>query len=211
MEERTTNFNIEKSRNGLSVPYMNGVYLHSIYNPKKEAELFADENKDTIKKKSHVLILGLGFGYHIEEVAKEMNNYHSHYEILVLEPNKELINTFMETRPFEDKNIKVIHLDNNENLYSNHSFVKFLMNKPSVLRHEASFSVSDTSFKDFLKFKSSESTEVYKNTLSETSKKVMNLFHSNHIEAQQEILNRGQLNYQSDYLVMAFNKLIKNR
>ena len=94
MEERNNQYEFKTSRNGLKVPVIKGIHLHSIYNPIKEAEAFAQGYEDTIKAKNKILILGLGFGYHIEEVAKLLNQYHEKYEVIVLEPNSKLVEEF---------------------------------------------------------------------------------------------------------------------
>jgi hypothetical protein len=46
MEERKKQYEIKTSRNGLTVPVVNGIHLHSIYNPIKEAEAFATSFKE---------------------------------------------------------------------------------------------------------------------------------------------------------------------
>jgi spermidine synthase len=111
MDERNSQYKLEASRNGLTVPVINDVYLHSIYNPVIEAQTFAKTQEKSLKIKKHVLILGLGFGYHVEEIARIASQYHSDYQIVILEPNKRLVDDFINTRNFEDSKIKIICMD----------------------------------------------------------------------------------------------------
>ena len=60
-------YEIKESKNGLKVPVIDGVYLHSIYDPQTEGKALLKRHQDSFEEKSSILILGLGYGYHIEE------------------------------------------------------------------------------------------------------------------------------------------------
>ncbi|MBE6068690.1 MAG: motility associated factor glycosyltransferase family protein [Clostridium lundense] len=49
---------------------VNKVLLHSKYYPSKEAEKFIQSNEDKLLDKSIVVIYGLAFGYHVQELLK---------------------------------------------------------------------------------------------------------------------------------------------
>lgn len=49
---------------------VDGILLHSMYYPLKEAHNFAKYRKDSIIGKSHIVIYGVGLGYHIMELLK---------------------------------------------------------------------------------------------------------------------------------------------
>ncbi|MDD3223520.1 MAG: DUF115 domain-containing protein [Clostridium sp.] len=49
---------------------VNGILLHSMYHPLKEACNFAKYREDSIKNKRHIVIYGAGLGYHIVELLK---------------------------------------------------------------------------------------------------------------------------------------------
>ena len=57
--------------NNLTLKYDN-IYLHSKYNPIREAERLID--KKQLENSSCVLILGIGIGYHIDYIRKLNNN-----------------------------------------------------------------------------------------------------------------------------------------
>ena len=70
MDERNSTISLEVARNGSPVPTINGIYLHSIYDPEKEADAFVETYERQLTQKNHVLILGLGFGYHVEKISR---------------------------------------------------------------------------------------------------------------------------------------------
>lgn len=166
MDERNSQYELQASRNGLTVPVINGVYLHSIYNPAKEAEAFIKNHEKNLKYKNRILVLGLGFGYHIEEIAKILNKEHGEYEIVVLEPNEQLLEDFNLTRPFEDKNIKIIHCKEAKELFNSEDFINFLMKKPAIIKHDASFIIEKDFYTSFLGFQASQNIISYKNLLN---------------------------------------------
>ncbi len=59
---------IVPSKNGLSIPKVNQIALHSMYSPEKEAESFANNYDD---KLSFFIVGGLGGGYHIASLLNK--------------------------------------------------------------------------------------------------------------------------------------------
>ena len=156
MEELNATIELKQSRTGHSVPVVDGVHLHSIYNPEKEAQAFATNYEDSIKKKPYILILGLGFGYHCEEVANLAAKYHENYRIIVIEPNKELVQMHNHAGGFSNPNIEVLHACDVNDLYNSIEFVMFLSRRPAILRHETSFNLSKDFYRRFLTFKAKQ-------------------------------------------------------
>ncbi|MAX66469.1 MAG: hypothetical protein QF441_11715 [Bacteriovoracaceae bacterium] len=211
MDERNSQYELQPSRNGLTVPIINGVYLHSIYNPAKEAEAFANSQEKNLKYKNKVLILGLGFGYHIEEIAKKLNSMHSNYEIIILEPNKRLVEDFIAARDFEDKNIKIICKDKVKQLFENLEFIEFLMSKPCIIKHDTSFILEKEFFSQFLSYQAPQNTIQYKSLLSERSKELFDNFGAFTFKQNvQNILSHGKIESQGQYLIMALSELNKS-
>ncbi|MCQ2022229.1 motility associated factor glycosyltransferase family protein [Clostridium butyricum] len=104
--------NIEKSKTGALTLTCNGRYIHSKYDPKREAEQFAKGNTEILNK--HVsIIYGLGLGYHIEAVHKIVDNDST---VFVFEWNNELVKYCKEINPqvFKYKNIKIIASDHSD-------------------------------------------------------------------------------------------------
>ena len=211
MEERNSKYDLLSSRNGLTVPVINGVYLHSIYNPTREATTFAQSNEKTLKLKSRIIVLGLGFGYHIEEIARVMNKYHSQYEIIVIEPNKRLVSDFMETRNFEDKRIKIICKDRASRLFNNWGFVNFLMKKPAIIKHDASFVLEKDFFSEFLGYKAPKEITNYRSILTDSAQDLVE-GQTNQclLETMDVIEKRMTINSKQEYALMALKQIINN-
>jgi hypothetical protein len=70
----------------LSVTIENRTYfLHSKYDPKKEAEVLIDRYRDELDKYDHVLFYGVGLGYHVETLVKRYPNMN--YSLFEPAPN----------------------------------------------------------------------------------------------------------------------------
>jgi hypothetical protein len=208
MDERNSQYELQPSRNGLTVPVINGVYLHSIYNPIKEAEAFIGSQKKNLTFKNSVLILGLGFGYHVEETAKILNSIHKSYEIIILEPNEKLVEDFISTRAFEDKNIRIICKQKVKDLFSDWNFVQFLMKKPCIIKHDASFILEKEFYTNFLGYQASKDIINFKGLLSEDAKDLFQTRDARNFNSYvEEIKDSGRIVDRNEYLVLALNEL----
>lgn len=209
MEERSSNYQIEISRNGQKVPVVNGVYLHSIYNPTKEAEAFATEHEEKLVSKNHVLILGLGFGYHVLEIEKKLQQFHGeNYKIIVLEPSAQIVNDFNKEVGFKSSNISIISSDSVQNIFSNWTFVSFLMTRPLTLKHDSSFSLRKKFFTSFLSYQAPTNVKDISPLLNKSSTSLIS--HSAHksIPAMlQESSEQTTFKTKEDYLLKAFNHI----
>ena len=90
------NLNVIRSKDGLPVPKISGVTLHSQYRPLEEADkalanfIFNPESK--------TVVFGLGFGYHIQALLQKQSG-----ELTVVEPLMPIFRAFMtcvDIRPF---------------------------------------------------------------------------------------------------------------
>jgi hypothetical protein len=140
----------KESKNGYKIPVLNDVYLHSIYNPIKEAKTFVTNNLHQIKRNSKFLVLGLGYGYHINELVREVKD--QDYTIYVVEPCAELIQNYKADTILSNKRIIIKELNSQLGLYQDEDFVDFLSEKPSILMHSTSFNMHQKIFKTFLEF-----------------------------------------------------------
>ncbi len=154
---------IKVSKNGSLIPILNGVYLHSMYNPEKEASNFIQNNKHQINQGNNFLILGLGFGYHIEALVNEIKD--RDYRIYVLEPSQELIEAFLANKPLNNDRMFIQKLEDIKKLYQNSMFAEFLAEKPIILPHTTSFNMHQTRFKEFLNFRASLAIQDYKDLI----------------------------------------------
>lgn len=208
MEERISQYQLVKSKSGLTVPLVNDIYLHSMYSPAKEAEGFAKLHEEALRRKKNVIILGLGFGYHIEEVAKTLNSFHQDYRIIVIEPNEKLFHDFIEKRPFEDKKIMPLFTNDPESLFLREDFIEFLLTSPAILKHDTSFMLNQKFFTNFLQYKASTSLA----QLRRFSKHIGNFISDNEegdLAEYIEIVKRKKNFEPKDFLTIAFDELTR--
>ena len=81
------NIKVNLSRDGLPIPQVSGISLHSQYYPIKEAEQISRDFK--VYDDSRTVVFGLGFGYHILSLLKLS-------EVTVIEPLMSVFRAFME-------------------------------------------------------------------------------------------------------------------
>ena len=86
------NIKVNLSRDGLPIPQVSGISLHSQYYPMKEAEQITRDFK--VYDDSRTVVLGLGFGYHILSLLKLS-------EVTVIEPLMSVFRAFMENIDLE--------------------------------------------------------------------------------------------------------------
>ena len=211
MEERLPQYQLVKSKSGLTVPLIDEVYLHSMYSPAKEAEGFAKLHAETLARKKNVIILGLGFGYHIEEVAKILNQNHEDYRIIVIERNEELFNDFNEKRKFEDKRILPILTTDPEYLFLRDDFIEFLLTSPAIIKHDTSFMLNQKFYTDFLQYKASTSISQlrrFSQHLDQFVSEAQELDPNLEMADYTAQIKRNKTFTRQDYLTLAFEELL---
>ncbi len=80
---------IEKTKSNLFTLKINQNYIHSIYDPYKEAERLIKPLEDTKPEETLVIVFGSGLGYHIELLEKRGYN-----NIIIIELTKEIYDIF---------------------------------------------------------------------------------------------------------------------
>lgn len=144
------NFSLEDTRNGQKTIKVNGIYLHSKYDPLKEAVSFANANTVEEENISGFLILGLGLGYHVRELATRTDR-----PIYVLEANKNMLNFANDVCHISDlPNVHILSDIDVEELFFNGEFVEFLSEKPKTIVHPSSFKADSKFYQEFLSFRS---------------------------------------------------------
>lgn len=145
---------IKSSKTDLPVPVINGVHLHSIYNPEREADGFVSASEDHLKKNNDLLIFGLGFGYHLSRIENRMKAIHGEdYRVFVIEPNKDLYKKWKDLKPYIlSTRVKVVCYSEVQDFYKDKELVNFLSEKPSILPHPASFQLNEAFFKTFMTY-----------------------------------------------------------
>lgn len=68
------NIKILNSKRGKQTLCIDGMFIHSKYDPLKEAEVFINNNRNFYENKKHIVMYGLGLGYYALQLLKKMNN-----------------------------------------------------------------------------------------------------------------------------------------
>lgn len=209
LKDEVMEIQIKYSKNKLAVPVVNNTYLHSSFNPIKEAESFIENHLTTLKEKNKILVLGLGFGYHIDQIIHHLNNFHSTYQIVVIEPNKQIVNGVKGFRPELLSKITVLSPSSPEELYESEIFVQFLMSKPGMISHPTSLNLNLDFFNRFLSYKADQSLASVINRLSAANQLYLKKYplNSNLEDVMQAVSEKTSLDSKNDYLVMALKSL----
>lgn len=191
-QRKTPRIELLTSKSGTSVPRISGVYLHSMLDPKKEAEEFAQRNLNAIKESSSVVILGLGCGHHILETLKVGQRFHRKFSLTVIEPYTELISYLsndLRTLLREDL-FSIFCPANPVELFSNRAFLEVLLNSPKVIPHRPSFDLHRDYFNRFLAYRIPENEwPVFKENL-------------------EQVFNTWPVKTSNDFLLKAFHALL---
>ncbi|PKL12807.1 MAG: hypothetical protein CVV50_04070, partial [Spirochaetae bacterium HGW-Spirochaetae-6] len=125
-----------KSKTQQWVPCVNGIWLHSRYDPLKEGETFGRE----LGSHHTAIVVGLGFAYHLHSLKTRIK------KLFVLEPNQELYQAYLEHFPpptfkilcgTKEEMLQELRLElDTEELKG----IKVLMHQPSLKASAALFS-----------------------------------------------------------------------
>jgi len=203
---------VTKSKNGLTIPVVNDVYIHSKYDPKKEAEEFAYQNIEKVQRANTFLILGLGFGYHINEFVKLTKIKHQNIQIAVLEPDQTLIEKYYDCDSIEKPNVKIFTETNIRNLFSNPEFLQFLQTRPCVMAFTPSFNLNRTFYQSFLEYRASNLIQDFKGDLSPQLKEYFPNNYQGEIENWISDLNSAHKPLtNTDYFLLAYSELVSGQ
>lgn len=208
-----SSYEVKTSRTEQKVPVVNGVHLHSIYNPFKEAENLIQNNLESIKSKNEVLVLGLGFAYHVNYLIEKMTEFHgNNFKIVVIEPNHDVHQDCLKLDLINKKNVLVYSGFTANELYSDLDLIHFLLRKPAMLAHPASFNLYQMYFKTFLTFEApTKLSEIVKFTEVREVKSYLQLFNpeSTMTEALYTELPKKEQFNSMDFLAMALVEMTK--
>lgn len=206
-------YEIKTAKTGEKVPVVNEVHLHSIYNPMKEAESIASKHLNNIKAKKNILILGLGFGYHVQEIVRIARESHGdNFKVIVIEPNLKVTNDARELNLVNEDDVIIYAGEDVNSLYQDSELVDFLTNKPTIIAHPSSFSLYQTYFKGFLSFEAKSDSEttmgVIQNEEFYNYLKDFGSFDSIESLIDGTILNQTVLKDEKDHLMLAYRHLM---
>ncbi len=205
-------YEVKTSKNNLKVPVVNDVHLHSMYNPAKEAQAIVSKHDSVLQSKNTVLVLGLGFAYHVYEICRKLESYHGNdYKVVVIEPNEQVYRDCVSNHLFPNKNIEVYSGENLQAIYSEINLVKFLIEKPAVVSHPASFGLYQTYFKSFLEFTANK--ELSSITKFVSNRELKSYLYSDNESANLDdfihnnVLAKESFNNKLDHMLLAFTHL----
>lgn len=95
----------------LEIMSTNGVvYLHSKYDPEKEAQRFIEQYKQSIQEYDHVFFYGIGLGYHIEAFMARYPDM----TFTMYEPTLEVMSSYLKIKRLENlptDTLNTVHLE----------------------------------------------------------------------------------------------------
>ncbi|MDO9183025.1 MAG: hypothetical protein Q7U04_11485 [Bacteriovorax sp.] len=155
---KITSYEVKTSRTEQKVPVVNGVHLHSIYNPFKEAEALVEAQLENLKNKNEVLILGLGFAYHVNAVTEKLAQLcGNNFKVIVIEPNIQVYEDCLAFDLLNKTNVLIYSGFNSTELYGDLDLIHFLLRKPAMIAHPPSFNLYQNYFKNILTFEAPRS------------------------------------------------------
>ncbi|MAE57357.1 MAG: hypothetical protein CME69_00670 [Halobacteriovorax sp.] len=209
---KVKSYEVKNSRGGLKVPVVNEVHLHSMYDPVKEAKTFMSKYETSFESKNKVLVFGLGYAYHIYELCKILERNHGgNYQVVVIEPNEQVYRDCIKYNLFPNKNIKVFSGFDLERVYAERDLIDFLISKPAIISHPASFELYRTYFEKFMKYaaptgiaditKYIESKELRSYLYSDSNARSIDHY------LRDNVLTKEKLNSSHDHLLLAYSHL----
>lgn len=206
-------YEIKTAKTGEKIPVVNEVHLHSIYNPQKEAEAIASKHINGIKEKKNILVLGLGFGYHVTEIVKQAKQFHNNnFKIIVIEPNLKVTNDARELNLVDEDDVIIYAGEDVPSLYQDSELVDFLTSKPTVIAHPSSFSLYQEYFKQFLGHEAKSDRETTLGVIQEEGfynyLREFGEFSSIESLIDSTILNQTILKDEKDHLMLAYRHLV---
>ena len=207
-----TSYEIKKAKTGELVPVVNGVHLHSIYDPTREAETFIKNNRKIIENKEKLLILGLGFGHHIKSTMNEMEKIHGdNFHITIIEPDSKLAQDCLNISEIKvNKNLTILHGISVEDLYQSKFLINYLLHRPGIIAHTASFNLHQEYYKNFLSYTASQTMEkICQNINTEELRNYLESFSTQMKFSQliHKIKRRPTVENDLDYLLLAFDSM----
>jgi hypothetical protein len=199
------------SKNNCKVPVINGVHIHSIYNPQKESSTIINKYRETIEEKNVILLFGLGLGYHLDELKLKLEEiYQDNYKIMVIEPIKELVEEYEKLNLNKTSSVEIINELDIVKLYKNKDFLSFLIQKPSLIYHPASFNLFRKYYEAVVTYKApvdigSTLDEIMDESLRENMGEYPQDISMSEISKWIESKNNRKMN-ETDLLLLAFNE-----
>jgi hypothetical protein len=207
-------YEIKVSKTDHKVPVVNEVHLHSIYNPVREAAGLIAKNRKLINVKNEILVLGLGFGYHVSEAIVALKEkWGTDYKVIVIEPNEKVYRDYLEFNEISDSNLTIYAGYEVRELYKTRDLVNYLLTKPGIIAHPASFNLYEDYYKNLLSYQAPKNVgsfdEYIESVVLRDNIKRLNQ-NIDIVSSIKEYTNekREELD-QTDHFFMAFHEMLK--
>lgn len=111
---KTNRINVFDSKNGNKTLTVDGILLHSSYDPYSTALNFIDNNSEIYLDKKTIVVYGLGFGYHVYALLSRIDN---DCNIYVFEADLDVYNTGKKYKVYDslkkDPRVHIVIISNN--------------------------------------------------------------------------------------------------
>lgn len=206
--EDSKKLSIIKSNSGHDIIVINGIEMHSRFNPIQEAYEFALKHTHQIQDNPNILILGLGLGYHVQQIEFKMREFHSKPQIFVVEPNRDVAKVAINSHIIPQNHTTIFSGKDIERYYQNKKFIDFLTKKPTIITHQPSLDLESNFFKRFLSYSASNYVGAIRNLLDSEIKHHFDRFNPNATLTQclDDIEEKPFLK-QDDCKILAFREL----
>lgn len=152
---------IKQAKNGEYVPSVDGISLHSLNNPRKEAEAFANNYLAQLYENPNILCLGLGMGYHLEEFRRNSLLKNKNVSLKVIEPNPQMVRLYRSyASPI--KELEILTPSTSIDLFFDNKFVDFIITKPVTIIHPQSYKLNRDFFSQFLNYRPRKEIKDYR-------------------------------------------------
>lgn len=206
-------YEIKVSRNNYKVPIVNDIHLHSIYNPIKESENFVSTFDELLRNKNNILVLGLGFGYHILQIEKNLKKYHGkNFKITVIEPCKNIVQDCQTLKLINSKNINIYCAEEVDEIYKDSTLINFLVNRPGIIAHPPSFNLYKSYFTEILSYKASDQMkDICSLIKNSTLRDGLSIFNKNETLSDSiDKIETKKIDSELDFLLLAFKSISRS-
>ncbi len=207
-----SNFEVKPSKTELPIPLVNGIHLHSIYNPVREAEGFISQNENILSRSRYILLFGLGFGYHLNQLEFRLRIlYGEDYSIYVIEPNQDVYQECLERGLYNpNSRVRIFCKKSVDDYFKDEDLVSFMSKKPTVIPHPASFNLYESFFKAFMSYKAPTDIESIALFIEDIDLKnhLRKNYGANLVDEVFDIISKGKYPLKPwDHLLSAFKEI----
>lgn len=206
---------LKEARSGDMVPMINGIHLHSCYDPFREADSFIEQQYHTLKSKKTILLLGLGLGYHLKKMVTTLEQLHNNqFTIRVIEPIEKLFDDAKKYNLLPQSENIIYHTNNSINrLYQNRDLLNFLADRSGIIIHPGSLALNRSFYEAFLAFRSDQLlSDARDYQLHPEIQSYFNIFNHDHeltLDELSEQIRQTKCDHQIDHLVLALQQFRK--